>query len=59
MRPKPVSASNPPESRGDRELKTVTPMVDDGTDNKEVEKLVYEPTQVEPSPKKKSVSKTK
>lgn len=47
---KPVSASNPPESRGTRDTRESTPLVPEEGDTETDRQLVYEPTTVAPSP---------
>lgn len=66
-RQKPISASNPPESRGKRQPKTVSPLVGEKlvkvenkrSDVKPAEQVVHEPTVVEPSPKRTPTRATK
>ena len=55
---KPISASNPPDSRGNRGAKDKELLAVEGTEIKPKPKeAVHQPTNVEPSPVKKVVTK--
>lgn len=58
---KPISASNPPESRGMRPARDEEPMTRTGKDTANEEEgtmVVDQPTQTAPSPAKKSTKQT-